>query len=222
MKYPRLLSLSILTGIALASQSSASTIITGDPNPGGIVYNWTVNLGSSDNAFVTGHVGAWSWQDEDLGTNNGWAHESHWVAVSLAEAAQLTLLLSSKSDVSDPGQLGGFAGGNLFPGITLWSGWDNTGPMGDVYFNKGNVSWAEGLAYFAHIPGGPANSIQGTWTLPAGQYTLAFGGDSASEFFEPRQGYGATLTTAPVPEPASLMLLSLASAPILARRNRKP
>ncbi|MHA3772831.1 PEP-CTERM sorting domain-containing protein [Verrucomicrobiota bacterium sgz303538] len=231
-RFLRLLAAASFLGMGAAH---ASTITLGDPSPtvydedtfamidGGVSYWWTVSMGASDLAQLSGHVGAWSWdEDSSPGTDRGWTHTSHWVALTLTAPTKLTIRLENKGDVPSPSLFdpNAVAGNNLYPGLTLWSNWDGDGTDYDVYNNRGNVSWAEDLTYLDHIEGGTGHIIERTWTLPAGNYSIALGGNSPSTNAEGRQGYLATFTTNAVPEPGTAVLALVGGAAITLRRRR--
>ena len=117
----------------------------------------------------------------------------------------MNLRLERQAGVPDPTPQDplAVAGANLYPGFTIYSGWDADGPDFHTYNNRGNVAWAEDVTYLDHIENnGTASFAERSWNLAAGTYSLALGGNSPSLEAEGRQGYLATLTTTPVPEPA--------------------
>ncbi len=210
----------------------AATVTQTDPAAGGVPYRWTVLMSGTDFTSLERHVGAWSWEDESLftpgGPTVGWTHNADWIALSLDTAVLLTIRLERKGDVlwdvptnTDPNK---FAGNNLFPGFTLWSGWDNDGGDSHDFNNVGNVEWAEDLSYIAHQappttgPIEDRHMIERTFELGPGQYTFVFGGNSESQASEGRQGYQATFTTTAVPEPGSALLIA-AGAVLTAMRR---
>ncbi len=229
--------------LSVTAASRAATITQGDPVAGGIGYSYQVELGAADSGGFSSHVGAWSWEDEGVFTPPdpavGWTHTSNWVAMTLTGDAQVSITLQRDSSVpfAGAGNVGGFAvTDNMFPSLTIWRNWDNDlapqavadllnggAPMDDfhTYTNTGNVVWAEDLAYQAHIANNTLTSITGSWNLPAGQYTLVFGSNAPSSSNPPRQGYAASFSTTPIPEPASAGLLGIAVLG-LARRRRTP
>lgn len=222
----------LLTGAPVAA--TASSVVMADPGEEGIPYRWTVNLSGNDSASLARHVGAWSWEDESLFVEGqgtvGWTHNADWVAFHLDTAVVLTIRLERKGDVlwispqnEDPNQ---FAGNNLFPGMTLWSGWDNDGGDFHSFNNVGNVDWAEDLSYIGHQAPPTIGDletrhmIESTFTLGPGDYTLVIGGNSQSTANEGRQGYLATFTTTPVPEPGSALLVAFGGGLCAMRRRR--
>jgi hypothetical protein len=228
------LGLTLGAAVSLTANVVAGTVTRADPSPvvygedgftvvnGGIQYLWTVELGATDLGQFSNHVGAWSWdEDSFVGTAKGWTHTSNWVALTLTAETQLTIRLENRGDVPlpTPGNPAGVAGNNLFPGLTVWSAWDGDGGDFDTYNNRGNVSWAEDLAYLDHIEGGVNHTIERTWLLPAGTYSVALGGNSPSTSSEGRQGYLATFTTLAVPEPGAAILIATVTAWCATRRR---
>ena len=196
----------------------------GDGLGPGIGYTFGVNLAETDSGSFASHVGAWSWEDQNVAPEGGkgWTHTSNWVALTLLAPAKLTLTLSPNSTVPyvGSGNVGGFAAiDNFFPGATLYQNWDNDGSDLHIYENTTNVSWAEDLTYLAHLTTTTDHSITGTWTLAAGQYTLALGSNSPAIANPPRQGYTAIFNTVPVPEPAMTGLLLLTCLGLLRRQR---
>lgn len=208
------------------STTEASIVSQTDPQAGGIGYRWTVTVGDNDFASVTRHVGAWAWEDSSLfgpgDTPVGWTHNSDWIAFKLEAPAYVTLRLSNAVGVPNPtsGNPDAVAPNNLFPGMTIYSGWDNDlapQSFADLnnegvpvdnwhsYVNRGNIEWAEDTTYFAHVEPNGTHVIETTLFMPAGEYTIAIGGKSPSTSSEPRQGYEATFTTSVVPEPGSAL-----------------
>ena len=229
---------------ALLGQSiaEASTVSETDPQTGGIGYRWTIVMGGDDSGSVIRHVGAWAWQDSSLfspgETPVGWTHNSEWVALKLEVAAIVTLRLENAEGVPNPTPLNpsGVAPNNLYPGMTIYAGWDNDlAPQAFAdanndgvptenwhsYSNRGDIEWAENTHYFSHLEPNGTHVIEATMFMPAGEYTIAIGGKSISETNEPRQGYRATFTTAPVPEPGSAGL-ALVGGLVLLCRLRPP
>ena len=197
--------------------AKASTITNGDPQVGGIGYAWTIDATANDSGTFKDHTGAWSWEDQGIAPagGEGWTHTSRWVALTLQAPTVLTVTMSRDETVpyTGTGNVGGFAAvDHMFPSLTLWSNWDNDLMPADVattleyepttahdhhtYANRGNVIWAEDLAYRDHIDNTTATIITRSWILPAGNYTIVLGSNSPSETSPPRQGFSFTFTTA--------------------------
>jgi hypothetical protein len=220
----------------------AAIVTQGDPQLGGIGYRWTVTMGASETASVTRHVGAWAWEDTALfspgQTPVGWTHNSDWIALKLEAPAMVTITLKNMAGVPNPTSQdpGAIAPNNLYPGLTIWSGWDNNlAPQAFAdannegvptdnwhsYNNRGNIEWAEDLTYFNHLEPNAEHSITATLFMPAGDYTIVVGGKSISTASEPRQGYEASFAAVPAPEPTSAILALLGGATLLGRRHRR-
>lgn len=229
---------------ALAQVSSLASTISGphayeaDPNPGGIQYAFLATLSGNDSATFQRHVGAWSWEDNDLFEPGedpvGWTHTSDWVALTLTESATFTLRLQRQAGVPlTPGSSENASTATMFPSFTVWRGWDNDlapeafasqfnqgRPTGDwhTYNNDGLNSWAEDLTELVgYVNNSTASLAEATFSLPAGQYSLVLGSNAPADDLA-RQGYQATLTT--VPEPSAALLGLLGGATLLGRRKR--
>lgn len=230
----------ILTAAAtLVATPSFAAIVQGDKTvnngPGlGIGYSWTAVMDASETGVAFGHVGAWSWdEDGNPSTARGWTHTSHWMALELTEPAYVTILMEKRENVpmpsvQDPNRVAGF---NLFPGMSIYQGWeianvdedangviDAADGPGHTYNNAGDLEWSDETDFLTAVPGGAGSAISWTGLLPAGQYSIAMGGNSPSTAAEGRQGYQTTVTT--VPEPGSALLALAAGATLLARRRR--
>lgn len=226
--------------IALAGKLQAANITLSDPSPqvfdpvsfattdGGVPYRWTAQLAGTDSGTAVRHVGAWSWEDNALFDASigeppvGWTHTSDWVALTLNTASTFTLRLEVQGGVAaptgaDPSNIAGT--NSMFPSFTIYQNWDGDGSDDHTYNNRGNIVWAEDLVYLDHLDNSTASVAERSWILPAGNYSLALGSNAPAT--DPnRQGYLATFTTAPVPEP-STGLVALIGLLGLIRRNRK-
>jgi hypothetical protein len=218
----------IVSAFCTVSASAATVTEFPVPQSVGVPYHWTVALGGVDTAIFSRHVGAWSWEDENLFNAGlgqppvGWTHESDWVAVSLTAPATFTVRIERDANVPEPvsgnpNHLASVA--SMFPSFTLWSQVDNDTTQFHTYNNRGNVSWAEDIVYLGHVDNSTQTSVEQTWVLPAGDYTIALGSNSPATDPD-RQGYRTTLTSTPVPEPGVLSLLVVgASLSALRRRS---
>ena len=199
----------------------AATITQGDPLAGGIGYTWTVSAGLNDSGSFSRIFGAWSWEDQGLGTDTGWTHDSNWVAFTLADATVLSLTLERNAAVpyAGAGNVDGFAAiDHMFPSFTFWQGWDNDGTNLHTYFNKGAVSWAEDITYLDHYANSTLTSITRSYDLAAGDYTFAIGSNASAVVLPPLQGYKFSFSA--TPEPTRALLLMLGTLGFIIRRRR--
>jgi hypothetical protein len=220
--------LPMLFAVGLMS-ASAGTILVGDSIAGGVPYAREIQLNAADSVNFSSHVGAWSWEDEALFTPGteapvGWTHTSNWIAVTLTSDATLNLSVTRDAAVAyaGSGNIGGFAGvDSMFPSFTIWRHLDNDDADFHTYNNRGNVAWAEDLVYLDHIENSTNPTSGAAWVLAAGSYSIAIGSNAPALEDSPRQGYGATLTTSPVPEPGVTVLAALGLGLGLTRRARR-
>ncbi len=216
--------------LAGAAPSHASTVTagdTGDPAARGIAYAWTVNMGGWDTTAgstpaIAGTLGSLSWNDpinagDPIGT--GWTHTSRWTALTLTEAADLTITLAANSS-------------SLVPAFSLYSGQQQTdgGINGGyhVYNNSGTFDWSTidpgygptTMSYVGNASAaGTDSSISKTFSLGPGQYSIVFGGNPPAGTPGSSVAYQATLTTVPVPAAVWLFGSGLAGLVGLARRK---
>lgn len=240
----------LLSAAILAAPLSRAAIVSfhdaGNPDTaGGIGYEWSVTLDGDDVGITpniaASHVGAWSWEDQSLFEVSegeptvGWTHTSHWVSITLTEAAYFTVRLEANGAVpfTGTGNVGGFRpSDNFFPSFTLWAGTDQDAIPEAValalganpadgeshtYNNRGNIDWAEDLSFIGLKENNTDFSAEATWYLAAGTYTLAMGSNAPSASNPPRQGFKASFST--IPEPSSA-LLGLVATGLLIRRRR--
>ncbi len=222
---------SAITTVAIASalgvHQSQATIA---PFPGtgeGAPYRFSVTLEETDTAEAVRRVGAWAWEDKSLFGSSGpdtvgWTHNSEWFALTLLSDALLTIRVQNRGDVVDgsPMSSTGFFGNNLYPGFTLLNGWDTDDDTIHFYQNRKTITSLEGLTYRMHSEATSSHVNEVTIPLVAGLYTIVIGGSSESETNEGFQGYQANFTTAPVPEPGSIVLALAGGLGLLARRRR--
>ena len=191
-------------GLVGTVSAAVFTYVAGDPVAGGIGYQHQVTLGKNSSGSFSGHVGAWSWEDNNLfGPGDqpvGWTHTSNWAAVSVQNDTVLTITMERDASVpwtsgSAPVELNGLADtASMFPSFTLFRGLDNDGEDDHTYNNRGNVSWAEDIQYVDHVDNSTANSITRTYFLRAGDYTLALGSNAPATNAN-RQGYKISFNT---------------------------
>jgi hypothetical protein len=232
MKPLNCLTTAIAAAVLLTAQAQASTINKATSLPTvGVPYRFTVEMAGNDSGVFSNHVGAWSWEDNSLfGTGQppvGWTHTADWVALTLTEGTYFTINVAQKAGVpwpseSDPDRTASID--SMFPSLTIWSGLDTDGDQVHTFNNHGNVSWAEDITFLDYYDNSSAASIQRTWYLPAGTYTIVLGSNSpASEDSIFRQGYEATFTTSTVPEPSTVATLvgGLSALALVYARKRK-
>lgn len=213
MKYTTLL----LTA-ALALPAGAATIAATAGSPtGGQGYTWHVELAPGDDTSFSGTVGSWSWEDKDLSgaiaPNTGWRHQADWLLVTLTNASKLTLDFSRLDDVADL---------KLFPSFTLFTGMNDTADGAHFWGNEGDVQWTATsavLGYVAHVDNSVDGATSTTYALPAGTYTIGFGGNAQSEPTAVNVNYSAALSVSPIPEPSSGLLALVGAAALLRRRR---
>lgn len=208
------------------SVSAMAATVGPGPVSSGIGYQWGVTLNGNDTTAgstptYAGTVGAYSWNDpinagDPIGT--GWTHTSNWTALTLTEAANLSVTLARTT--------GG--GGNLFPAFSLYAGQQLTGGDYHTYNNAGNFDWStqggdsSSLSYIGNEANlGQLSSVTKVFSLGPGQYSLVFGGNPPSGVPAVAQGYLATLTTSPVPVPAAVYLFGSGLVGLLGLARRR-
>lgn len=185
-------------GLTGSISASVFTYTAGDPAAGGIGYQHQVVLGGNSAGAFSSHVGAWSWEDNDLFDSGageppvGWTHTSNWLALTMQQDCVLTVTMKRDAAVPWAGGANGLADtASMFPSFTLWRGQDNdlmpTAVATELnydpaeahdhhtYNNRGNVAWAEDLSYMHHVDNSTETEITRTYYLPAGQYTMVLG-----------------------------------------------
>ncbi|MFZ4594756.1 MAG: immunoglobulin domain-containing protein, partial [Verrucomicrobiaceae bacterium] len=203
--------------LSYSAVAVTSNVIAGDPQTGGIGYAYTLTAGAGETGTIKDHTGAWSWEDQGIapGGGEGWTHTSKWVALNLKQPCTFSITMARDTTVpySGTGNVGGFAAiDHMFPSMSIYRGWDNDLMPADVatqlsypdpltandhhtYANRANIIWAEDLSYLDHIDNTTAETVTRSWTLPAGNYSLALGSNSPSDTSPPRQGFSFTFTT---------------------------
>lgn len=207
----------ILPALMLSSAHGASILATpGDPAGGvGYAYHVALDPNASDTSTFEGTVGSWSWEDRRLpGTDVGWRHQSDWLAVTLSEPGNLRVQVSRADNIADE---------KLFPSFTLYQNFNDSADGPHVYANTGDVQWtadSQLMSYLGHLDNSSEANVDHTFTnLPAGSYTLALGGNALSEDSAVNVNYSTTLSTSPIPEPTSALLIALAGLLTLSRRR---
>jgi len=202
--------------LSYSAVAVTSNVIAGDQQTGGIGYAYTLTAGAGETGTIKDHTGAWSWEDQGIapGGGEGWTHTSKWVALNLKQPCTFSITMARDATVpySGTGNVGGFAAiDHMFPSMTIYRGWDNDLMPADVatqlsydpltandhhtYANRANIIWAEDLSYLDHIDNSTSGTVTRSWTLPAGNYSLALGSNSPSDTSPPRQGFSFTFTT---------------------------
>lgn len=183
-----------------------------DPSANGVPYKWTIDLDHEDQAELVTHVGAWSWEDDSLfnaGANEppvGWTHTSAWAGITLSQPSHLTVLMERQAGVAWPSidhPTRTASTASMFPSFTIWQHWDQDGDQNHTYNNRGNVDWAEKLVFVGFVDNSTEESIQRSFNLPAGKYTIVFGSNAPATDTD-RQGFKATLSTAPMAQQVAL------------------
>lgn len=186
------------TAIDPGSGGSGGTV-----DPGGISYSQEITVDRISSGGFSDHVGAWSWEDDSLFAPGeppvGWTHTSKWVALRVLRDTVFTATMQRDPNVpwpsnSDPGRKADTT--SMFPSLTVYQGLDNDGSDNHTYNNRGNVDWAEDLAYLDHVDNSTAETITRSWFLPAGDYTLALGSNAPANNTN-RQGFSFTYSTQP-------------------------
>jgi hypothetical protein len=218
-----------LAGVAPSHASTVTAGDTGDPAGRGIAYNWTVNMNGNDTTAgstpaIAGSLGSLSWNDpinfgDPIGT--GWTHTSRWTALTLTEAADLTITLAANNS-------------SLVPAFSLYAGQQQTdgGTNGGyhVYNNSGTFDWSTidpgygptTLSYIGNASAsGTDSSITKTFSLGPGLYSLVFGGNPPAGTPGSSVAYQATLSTVPVPAAMWLFGSGIAGLVGLARRRAR-
>jgi hypothetical protein len=177
----------------------------GDPASGGIGYAHQLTLEGKSAGSFSGHVGAWSWEDNNLFNAGeppvGWTHTSNWLALRVQQDMHVVITMSRDANVpwaAAPEELNGKADTtSMFPSFTIWNNWDNDGDDNHSYNNRGNVDWAEDLVYKDHVDNSTEETITRTYFLRAGDYTMALG-SNAPATNPNRQGYQISFATTPI------------------------
>lgn len=183
----------------LTGSAPAATVTNADPGGDGITYAWTVTAGANSIGTLKDLCGAWSWEDNSLFTPPdpavGWTHTSRWVALTLTDPTVVTVTMARDATVPDATQGSGLADtSSMFPSLTLWKNWHDTGSDFHTYNNKGAVDWAPELEYVSHVDNSTDASVTRSWYLPAGKYSIVLGSNAPATNTN-KQGFSFTLVT---------------------------
>ena len=199
----------------IASAAAASiTPVDGNPAGGeGYTYNLVLAASQGDTSTFQGTVGSWSWEDSRLpGDNTFWRHQSDWLAVTLTEDSILRIQAERNNPVADI---------KLFPSFTIFRGFNDTTEGPHFGSNSSDLQWevdSQLLEYVGHHDNSVSGGIDELMNLPAGDYTILFGGNALSENDAVNVAYSMSLTA--IPEPGSSVLALLGSLLLLGRRSR--
>ncbi|MBK1834427.1 PEP-CTERM sorting domain-containing protein [Roseibacillus ishigakijimensis] len=210
-----ILTAALLSGIPAASANAAVvTAQSGNPT-GGAGYNFNVVLGGGDQTSFQGTVGSWSWNDSTIAEGEGWRHQADWIAFTLTEPSYLHLEISRVDETADA---------KLFPSYTLLRFFNDTTDGPHFFDNDANIQWTAGsveMEYLAHLDNSTSGSVHEHYHLPAGDYTLAIGGNAQSEAVAENVNYTAFLAAdaITVPEPSAALLALIGAGSLLLRRR---
>lgn len=212
-------SLFTTSALLVAGALQASEVKWADPLPdAGLGYEWTVTLGNNDTAGFGGTVGAksaWEPANAAAGPEAGWTHTADMVALDLTADADVTIMVMAVQGLydisivkdSNPAKLQTVAAGNkLFPAVSVFKNWEETGTESHTFNTVGVSSWTKNLEYVgvAYADRGQ-RMIQYKGKLAKGKYTLDIGGaavapgngctESNAACWTGSHGYYATITT---------------------------
>ncbi len=175
-----------------------------DPAAGGVGYGHQLTLEGKSAGSFSGHVGAWSWEDDSLFAPGdptvGWTHTSNWLALRVQQDMNVVITMTRDANVPWPSvELPDRKADttSMFPSFTIWNNWDNDDDSDHSYNNRGNVDWAEDLVYKDHVDNSTQDTITRTYFLRAGDYTMALGSNAPADNLN-RQGYQISFATIPV------------------------
>ncbi|MDP0490172.1 MAG: PEP-CTERM sorting domain-containing protein [Verrucomicrobiota bacterium JB023] len=208
-----------LVAVAFTSVGLNAATVTATPGDpaGGAGYTYHLTLGNGDQSQFVGTVGSWSWHDASVETDPeneslGWRHQSDWFYVTLTEATTLSLNFSRHNEVDDA---------KLFPSFTLYEGLADTNGF-HTFPNQEDIQWSPEtnlLTYLTHFENDIDGSLSADISLPAGSYTIAFGGNATSEASPVNVNYSALISASPIPEPSTALFSTLGLFALLRRRR---
>lgn len=179
-----LISAGIVAVSGTVSAEGGLTATFGDPQEGGIGYEWTVK-GAYGEVELLGSVGGKSaWEPKFELPDKGWTHTSDWVALQLDEKVRLEVTVKRqagfyemKVDKDDPTKITySTAGSELYPTLSVYEGWDSTTEKEKGSFNPAGNFWSTIVFKDVVYSAFGEDSVRYVTELPAGQYTLNFGG----------------------------------------------
>lgn len=183
-----------VSALLVAGSLQAGEVKWADPLPdAGLGYEWTVTLGNNDTAGISGTVGAksiWEPSNAAAGPEAGWTHTADMVALDLTADADVTITVMAVQGLydisivkdSNPAKLQTVAAGNkLFPAVSVFKNWEETGTESHTFNTIGISSWTKDLVYvgIAYADKGQ-RTIQYKGKLAKGKYTLDIGGAAAA------------------------------------------
>ena len=187
-----------------------SNAVYGDPEKGGIGYEWTVTLeGKHGHAGITGSVGGKSSYEPQFDAPEiGWTHTSDWVALEMKEKGVLTITVArqggiyfTKIDKKTQEKSFVTAGSHLYPAMSIYTGWDSTTAKEKGSFNPQGNFWSTIKFKDVVYSRFGQKSITYRAQLPAGKYSINIGGVNAlyckesDSCFNGLHGYRAKFST---------------------------
>ncbi len=193
----------LVVSLGLSSTASAGSVLYADPVPagpsypdcaindaptgadGGISYEWTVKMGKHDKVSFVNKVGAKSYNEPEssgyFSPETGWTHTSNWVALELTHKTKVRIEVERQEGVPFTATTNGVssivtARNMLVPGISVYSGWDDTSCEDHRYNTAGNTDWTT-IQFVGNQPNDKGKSVavyEGR--LNAGRYSVAIGG----------------------------------------------
>ncbi len=195
---------------AAAAKTMKSAAVYGDPEEGGIGYEWTVTLeGKHGHAGITGSVGGKSSYEPQFDAPQiGWTHTSDWVALEMKEKGVLIITVErqagiyfSKTDRKTKETSVVTAGSHLYPAMSIYTGWDSTTKKEQGSFNPQGDFWSTIKFKDVVYSELGQKSITYRAKLPAGKYSVNIGGVNAlyckesDSCFNGLHGYRASFKT---------------------------
>ena len=218
--------LSLAFAAAFSGSASAAVYSTPYSNAGAdgnaFLYEGQLTLSGNASWNTSAAPGAWSYRDlkATANPNRGWGHTSFWMLIEITEPTSLILGMSSSNSLAQPG----FA---LYSGESV-----NDDPANaHTYSNNGsdltllNSPWdkngaggSTGLTFTGYAFNGVTNSLNGTFAVAPGLYTVAFGNAADSNAAPAAIEYRLSFST--IPEPSTALLGALTGLLALSRRRR--